>query len=1235
MALVCLGLVAASVGLFFLVRQWESDRTQLIFERRAQTVVGDFQNLLDDTIEVLYAVKSLYDSSKHVDRQEFQTFTQHYPGRHPEIMAIEWIPRVPYKERREFEQAARDEGFLHFQVYEQDPQGHHTPAGTRSHYFPVFYVQPHTGNEVALGFDLGSHPNRKEALQRACDSGQLTTTAPLTLVQENQDPSGILFFLPVYRSGTTPQTTEGRNKDLFGVVVLVMRVSQLLGVALEDLDYHGLRVHIEDVTDPFKTHPFAYQILGQPPVVGLDRRSPHRHTSQMNLNHFITIGGRRWRVHAAATPSFLAAQQTWYAWASLAAGLLFSGLVAAYLLHLSQRSAQIEQIVALRTQELSDTRDKLQREATQRQRDEDRFRLAVEAAPNAMIIVNPQGSIEMVNTRTEAIFGYTRDELLGHQIEILVPSPSRAKHTQLRADYFANPQGRMMGVGRELYGVKKDGTQIPIEVALNPIQINQGMMVLCAIVDTSLHKQAEQALQRQSHFQRLLQDVAEAANNAQNVDAAIERTLDAVCEYTGWPVGHAYLRQDTADGEYVVPTTIWHLDDPQRFNSFKHVTEQTSFEIGVGLPGRVLANKQPEWINNVAQDLNFPRAKLVPDLDVQAGFAIPVFAKNQVAAVLEFFTDQRFDPDETLLNTMTYLGTMLGRVIERKEAEERFNLAINGSSDGLWDWIDINGDQEWWSPRFYELLGYEDQEIPASLAQFKKILHPADMNKTFDAVKAHLEERRPFDVEYRLKVKSGEYRWFRGRGRAVWDDSGQPVRMAGSIQSIHARKTAETLLLQQAQDLADTKDHLEQQTAELSAKTEQLEQARAVAEEATRTKSEFLANMSHEIRTPMTAILGYADLLIEDGDLEKISPQRLDAIRTIQRNGEHLLTLINDILDLSKIEAGKMTIETIPCDPRQIVTDVESLMRHRAKDKELALEVEFSGPIPQQIQSDPTRLRQILVNLVSNAIKFTKQGSVRIVAGMASPHDAPDPDIQFQVIDTGIGMTQDQQDKLFQPFTQADNSTTRQFGGTGLGLTISRRLAQILGGDIIIQSTQGQGSTFTVTVRTGSLDGVAMVAGSNEPTQPDPHASTKPASQTSKISARLLLAEDGADNQRLISFVLKKAGAQITVAENGRIAYENAMRAWQDGQPFDVILMDMQMPELDGYGATRKLREEGYSGPIIALTAHAMASDRQKCIDAGCDEYTTKPINKLKLLSLIAGFLPPYQEPSQVPPPAA
>jgi len=531
-------------------------------------------------------------------------------------------------------------------------------------------------------------------------------------------------------------------------------------------------------------------------------------------------------------------------------------------------------------------------------------------------------------------------------------------------------------------------------------------------------------------------------------------------------------------------------------------------------------------------------------------------------------------------------------ITERKKAEQHLiftQTCLERASDHVY-WLDATGRIRYANEAACRHLGYTKQEL-CGMTVFD-----IDPDMTAEQWPRHWEElRRSTSVRLESHHRCKD-------GRVV------PVEISANLIQFDATEF----------NCAFVRDITERQRVQ-----RELQQAKEAAEAASRAKSAFLANMSHEIRTPMTAILGYADLLL---DADQSAIDRIECIQTIRRNGQHLLEVINDILDISKIEAGRMTVECIPCSPLRIVGEVESLMRQRAIDKGLGFAVETVGPIPRTIRSDPTRLRQILMNLVSNAIKFTQAGGIRVVVKMADDPQGPHPHLRFEVIDTGIGISPEQREQLFRPFAQADGSTTRRFGGSGLGLTISRSLAQALGGDITFESTPGVGSSFVATVETGPLEGVEMVEEASI-LEPEP-ASSPGEAATVRLKGRVLVAEDGPDNQRLLSFVLRKAGAQVDLAENGQAACEMALEAQRAGTPFDLILMDMQMPVLDGYAATSKLRSLGYTGPIIALTAHALSSDRERCLRVGCNGYASKPIDRNHLLSLVAGYL---QEPSGGP----
>ncbi len=546
-----------------------------------------------------------------------------------------------------------------------------------------------------------------------------------------------------------------------------------------------------------------------------------------------------------------------------------------------------------------------------------------------------------------------------------------------------------------------------------------------------------------------------------------------------------------------------------------------------------------------------------------------------------------------------YLGTAID-VTERKKTEASLGtmtrmLNRTGRMARVGGWVyHVDSESLTWSDSLFELHEL-DKGLAIGLEESLLFYAPEHRQILERAIKNCLENNRSWDLELPLRTTKGSRLWVRNYGEAVFVDN-RIIKMHGSIQDITLHRQAkEELILRAAQ----------------------MEQLRNTADAACRAKSEFLANMSHEIRNPLTAILGYAELLRDEGDLSAAPEKRLKIIETISNAGQHLLTVINDILDLSKIEADKMTVESVETNLPEILIEVEGLMRTRTTEKGVQLQARLETAIPNRILADPTRIRQILINLVGNAAKFTDHGQIQIVVSVQGDSDRKV--IRIDVNDTGAGMTSDQSQPLFNVFSQADTTVTRRHGGTGLGLTICRRLARLMGGDVSLAWTRlGYGSCFRLEIPLVPTKNAKLI--SDLTTLPNEGNRSNPIIEC-RLPGRILLVEDGPDNQRLISHILCKAGAKVDIAAHGGIAMEMLAKVDALETPYDLILTDMQMPELDGYSLARKLRAKGCKTPIIALTALAMSEDREKCLAAGCDDYASKPIDKAKLLATCSHWM--------------
>ncbi len=950
---------------------------------------------------------------------------------------------------------------------------------------------------------------------------------------------------------------------------------------------------------------------------------------------------------------------------------------------------------------------------------DERLRSILDASPDAIVAINEAGDIVDWNAQANVTFQWPEqvsrlrlsDLFKTEDLEEIIATIRRLTDTEASGQRI------------ELLARRADGNLIPVELSISRVSISGNYYFNAFVRDITEWRQEEEIHSKKLLEAELLSQATSQAATAQTFRETLQKLLDIICTQIDWPCGHVWMPYDS--GLMLASSYIWHTEEDLDISEFMKRTQSTQFRYGEGLPGTIWKRREPVWMDE-SEILEMIRMSSYEGTPIRTAFGFPVIADGDVVTILEFFHTERVEQDNALLEIVRRVGVEIGKIAQsRRFEQQRARLAaiVDSSYDAIIG-KSLDGRITSWNYGAELVYGYSEEEAVGRMTTF---LLPEDQeNEEPELLEAMAQGRRLEEFETERVRKNGRKIPVSVTLSPVIDSSGQVVGSSTIERDITERRRAE----------------------------EELQRARDSAIRASRTRAEFLANVSHELRTPMNAIIGMTSMALD----EELTPQVRDYLTTAKDSALSLLTLLNDILDFSKLESGKFSVVKEHFNLADVVEEALKTLSSQAFAKGLELVCRIPRDLPREVIGDGIRLRQILTNLISNAIKFTEQGEVVVTVEVVRvwPDEAR---FRFSVRDTGIGIPAEEQQRILEPFTQVDSSSTRVHGGTGLGLAISSELLRMMGGRLALKSEVGQGSNFSfrlsfdlpvsqnmdtidslpfdklrdlpvlvvddnatnrkiiaetlttwgmkpltandaqqaigilrqnlennmsfplviVDALMPGMDGyeltkevrklkpdaespvILMVSSADRKEFRESEASSeiaafvqKPVTQTDLIrsilralrlstpqaappptanmgqplaSLSVLLAEDTPANQKVVTTMLKKRGHSVTVAQNGREAVELFKK-----QQFDVVLMDVQMPILDGFQATSVIRalERGTDSttPIIAMTAHAMRGDREKCLEAGMDAYVAKPLDVKQLLGLVESVAEDYSTPS-------
>jgi len=1200
---------------YFVSHQYYEKRAKEIFKEKSDTSLLHLQEHIKEYERTVKSGVAFLQASDYVSRDEWNQFVTTLDF--PEIKALAYT-KIIYPDQVDSISAKMvSEGYPNFSI---------TPKGERPYYAPVLYIEPHnTMNTKVIGFDNASEPIRRQALEEARDSGKLKLSAGLKLIQ--QEPSdkkmSVLLFVPYYQSPQTHDTLEERRKNIVGFVSTPFLVNEMVDANIHD--HSSFTFSIDDIT-PNAPHRQLYvsDISSYP--------------SKYHQKKAIEIGGRIWQFSFSSTPIFDQAVASNNPILLAIGGLIFDLTLFWVLLNLFRSRQQLREQKSILTS------------------NESYLQNILNSSSDGIHILDAEGNLIEYSPSFIRMLGYTEAEA-----ENLSVFDWDAKLTEHEARLIL-AQMLYQPMIIESVHRQKNGSIYEVEINTQPIQLNEKRVIYCSARDITERKKQLEALYL-SH--QMIDSANDMAFMIRIDNGYIEYANKTAQNMTGYSLNE--MRTIGIDGFRHPIKDQSFLDHLQELKKIGRLTDYATITRKDGSTFPVEANVRAITHEGIDYNIAFVRdisenetynqkiiktstiLKEAQKLAKLGNWQLNLLT-NELEWSDEIYTIFEIDPEthtpsyEGFLNAIhpedrklvndayassienqtfyDYTHRLLMRdgrvkyvreqgetfydtygtpiesrgtvhdITEQKELEnilrqknieltkttDRLQLATQASKIGIWVW-QLNDNTLTWDQQMFELYEKEQQLETGVFFydDWKNTIHPDDVERAEYELANAVHNGIPLDTVFRIISPSGDIKYIHSTSIVKYDEYHNPLYMVGTNRDITAEKTLE----------------------------ETLTLAKEAAENSNNAKSSFLANMSHEIRTPLNGVIGLIDLVLQSD----LTPLQNDYLIKAEMAAKALLGVLNTILDYSKIEVNKLRLEHIPFDVHEILKNVHALFSYKAEEKNIDLRFDTDAAVPQRLLGDPLRLQQILSNLVGNAMKFTDAGEVHV--SITAQTEETKCKLTVTVKDTGIGLSEEQQQNLFSPFYQADSSFTRKYGGSGLGLMITKELIELMGGTISVSSTPNGGSTFSFTAL---FDPYEFSAQEFETIVQRDQYNILPTTK----DIHILLVEDNDLNVLVASERLKQMGLRVSVANNGLEAVEMVRE-----NEYDAVLMDLQMPIMDGFTATKEIRKMGGKEklPIIALSAAVMKEDQILSTQSGMNAHIAKPINKVVLRDILAKWI--------------